>query len=364
MRYIYILLFTLVSLASKATLIEGRTYASLYSKTLLLTMIDYDTRKDSLIEKIQIDSKGFFSISLQIQEPAIYSLGIANETPLLLMVLKPEDKIQITIDSLNVICNGSIETEYLMHYEKERKSIYKRRVTPIVDSLNKAHNSKKEKEIEYYSEQYDLAINEYRKELSAWALQPFFIQSLAAIHHSLRWDPDRDIPLMDTMLFYFHKKYSTYTLTKQLENKIKRVKRIALGATAPSFKSKQADGTDFEFNPSTTNYILLDFWASWCGPCRKESPELVRIYNLYKDKGFTIVSVSLDEKEGPWIKAIKKDNYTWVNTSDLNGWKSSTAVLYSVSSIPSNFLLDKNGNIVAKNLLGKKLELKLAEVCK
>ncbi|HWZ21090.1 MAG TPA: TlpA disulfide reductase family protein [Cytophagaceae bacterium] len=364
MRYIYILLFVLVSLASKATIIEGHTYASLYSKTLLLTMIDYDTRKDSLIEKIQIDSKGFFSTSLQLREPAIYSLGMANEAPLLLMVLKPEDKIKLTIDSLNVVCDGSIETEYLTQYEKERKSIYKKRVAPVADSLDKAYNLKKEKEIEYYTEQYDLAINEYKKELGAWAVQPFFIQSLAAIHHSLRWNPDRDIPLMDTMLFYFQKKYPTYKLTKQLENKIKRVKRIALGATAPSFKSKQADGTDFEFSTSTGNYILLDFWASWCGPCRKESPEFVRIYNLYKDKGFTIVSVSLDEKEVQWVKAIKKDNYTWINVSDLKGWKSETAVLYSVSSIPSNFLIDKNGKIVAKNLLGKNLEMKLAELCK
>jgi thiol-disulfide isomerase/thioredoxin len=109
--------------------------------------------------------------------------------------------------------------------------------------------------------------------------------------------------------------------------------------------------------------VLVDFWASWCMPCRQENPNVVRMYEKYKDKGFTVYSVSLDESKDAWVKAIKDDNLSWPNhVSDLKGWQSSAAALYGVSSIPATFLLDKEGNIIAQNLRGAELEQKLQEI--
>jgi len=108
--------------------------------------------------------------------------------------------------------------------------------------------------------------------------------------------------------------------------------------------------------------VLIDFWASWCRPCRAENPNVVRVYNKYKDKGFDVFSVSLDNRKGAWEKAIQDDGLVWNHVSDLNGWKSSVVSLYRFKGIPFTVLIDKEGKIIAKNLRGPALEQKLKEV--
>ncbi len=107
---------------------------------------------------------------------------------------------------------------------------------------------------------------------------------------------------------------------------------------------------------------MIDFWASWCGPCRKENPNVVKVYQQYKDQGFEILGVSLDNDRDRWLKAIADDKLTWLHISDLKGWRSTFAQQYGVSSIPQTILLDQDGNILARNLRGPALEEKLAEV--
>jgi len=170
--------------------------------------------------------------------------------------------------------------------------------------------------------------------------------------------------LMDEMVSIYQKKYPGYDLTRQLVNKVNATKRIAIGAIAPGFVSTDTSGQKVDLNGDRGKYTLVEFWASWCAPCREESPTLVRLYNQYKDKGFTILSVSIDKNTTAWKNAIRQDGYTWGNVCDLDGYGGPTAALYTVTAIPNNFLLDKNGRIIAKNLRGKMLESKLAELMK
>ncbi len=135
-----------------------------------------------------------------------------------------------------------------------------------------------------------------------------------------------------------------------------RKPKIEIGSAAPSFTLPDTQGEPFNWNQLQGKYVLLDFWASWCQPCRQESPALVRAYQQFKDKNFTIYSVSLDHNKEAWQKAIAYDQLEWTyHTSDLKGWDNAAALKYGISSIPMNFLIDPQGKIIAKNLRGQML---------
>jgi thiol-disulfide isomerase/thioredoxin len=136
---------------------------------------------------------------------------------------------------------------------------------------------------------------------------------------------------------------------------------------APEINLATPDGKTLSLKSVRGKYVLVDFWASWCGPCRQENPNVVKAYNQFKDKGkgFTVFSVSLDDDKDRWTKAIAADGLLWPNhVSDLKKWNNAAAAAYGVQSIPQSFLLDPNGKIIAKNLRGPALEAKLAEVLK
>jgi peroxiredoxin len=143
-------------------------------------------------------------------------------------------------------------------------------------------------------------------------------------------------------------------------------KRLAIGATAPEFSQSDTQGKLVKLSDFRGKYVLLDFWASWCGPCRQENPNVVKVYNEFKDRNFTVLGVSLDRQEAKsaWLKAISDDNLMWTHVSDLNFWKNEAAVLYKVTSIPQNFLLDPQGKIIAKNLRGEDLKSALQMLIK
>jgi peroxiredoxin len=136
-------------------------------------------------------------------------------------------------------------------------------------------------------------------------------------------------------------------------------KNIKVGDKYADFEQVNAAGKMIKLSQVKGKYILLDFWASWCGPCREENPRLVKTYNDFKDKGFAVLGVSLDENKTQWLKAINDDKLSWENVSDLRGDKNKAALMYSINAIPNNFLIDANGTIIAKNLRGKELDEKL-----
>ncbi len=147
-----------------------------------------------------------------------------------------------------------------------------------------------------------------------------------------------------------------------LQQQVNQSKAFLTGAVAPDFTQKTPDDQDLSLSDLRGKVVLVDFWASWCGPCRRENPNVVKMYNKYKEKGFDILGVSLDRTKDRWVGAIEKDGLEWNHVSDLKGWKSSAAALYGVRSIPHTVLLDKEGRIIARNLRGPKLEAKLAEI--
>ena len=137
-----------------------------------------------------------------------------------------------------------------------------------------------------------------------------------------------------------------------------------VGSQAPEFSMADASGKQVALSSFKGKYVLIDFWASWCGPCRAENPNVVANYNKFKNKNFTILGVSLDEDKSKWQDAFKKDNLTWSHISDLKGWNSASVPLYGFDGIPYNVLIDPSGKIIATELRGEELGKKLGEVLK
>jgi thiol-disulfide isomerase/thioredoxin len=149
---------------------------------------------------------------------------------------------------------------------------------------------------------------------------------------------------------------------KRLNERLVILKRSAIGTPMLNFTQNDTEGKPVNFAAFKGKYVLIDFWASWCGPCRAENPNVLKAYNKYKDKNFTVVGVSLDDKGDNWKKAIKDDGMPWTQLSDLKGWKNEVSTYYGIMGIPSTLLVDPQGNIIAKDLRGEILNRKLEEL--
>jgi peroxiredoxin len=148
----------------------------------------------------------------------------------------------------------------------------------------------------------------------------------------------------------------------KLSQRVETLKNVAVGETVTDFTLNDPSGNPVALSSFRGKILLIDFWASWCGPCRRENPNVVKLYNDFNDKGFEILGVSFDEDFNRWVGAIEDDQLTWPHVSDLQGWGSAAGKLYGINSIPATVLVDREGTIIAKNLRGEELRKKLEEL--
>lgn len=270
-------------------------------------------------------TNGAFQFSKEVELPEIYGLTL-DTTKGSFLVFLDENPAAVVLDSSNYYRNTTIEGSELHDLFVEYKS--RRHVS--IDSFIQAHPASL---------------------VSAYALYRDF---------SYRLSPEEiksNIQLLDPSL------HGT-PYVEVLKELAATLEVVSIGNPAPDFTANNTEGNPVRFSEqlSPGRYVLLDFWASWCGPCRRSNPGKVAAYEKYNEKGLDIFSVSLDKSRENWLEAIEKDNLTWTHTSDLLHWDSEPAKLYGIRAIPSNYLINDQGIIVAKNLRGEELEKTLEDL--
>jgi peroxiredoxin len=312
-----------------------------------------DERK--MVSTLKADSNGAFSTLVQSDYPDFYLINFYDNQEKLIVIDK--DPITIKADGASqdgiFQVTGSNDLKLLEEFQA------------LEQQLSEKSNVLRQK---YFSAQDKEPV---RLEYEAFVLEAeasfkAFLQksdrSLVGILPILQMDPDRNIALMSEMVNKLAETHPYNDMVKGQQEKLEVMKKTAIGQPAPEIKLLSPEGKEISLSSLKGKYVLIDFWASWCGPCRQENPNVVKMYDQFKGKDFEIFGVSLDRDRDAWLKAIDTDKLTWVHVSDLKFWQSEVVSAYNIEGIPMTYLVDKNGIIVAKNLRGKMLEEKLKEV--
>ena len=346
--------------------INGKIENPIDDEFLIFYLRDLELRKFIPIDTINTDESGNFSAKYNY-EPGAYALGLFGEETISLaidtgQVISIDVKLNKDGDNILVI-TGSPDTDLLNEYEVIRKKTLEEIYYPVRDSITALSRAGEIKEIEKLAPQFTETKNIYKSKLTEFVREKMGT-SVAVYYTSLRWDGDKNLEFFESLVSRFEEERPALKISKLLRKKVEKLKSISIGGIAPEISMPDSLGNIISLSLLKGKYVLIDYWASWCPPCRQESPLLVEYYNKYKSKGFEIYSISMDTKRGNWLKAVKADGLLWSQVSDLQGWKDpqSPAHEYDITEIPTNFLINPEGKIVAKRLRGEMLGKKLEEI--
>ena len=357
-----LVVITIISCGKKETpsfIISGSISPASADYIILKKESDIERKLSEIIDTIAIDKKGVFKTSFT-DEPYLYSLNFSNKKKIVI-ALNTDQEVQLTItgydtDDFKVTTKGSQDTEELLAYEVFRNESLERLVKSVrreISALKAAEHPDQKK----IAELGKLELTNYDKHLDELVdyIQKNMNSTLGLYATSIRWKGAHQLANFDSLATKFENTHPNLTISKKIREKVNRLKQTAVGGVVAPIEMPNAAGDLIPLSSITADYILIDFWASWCAPCRREAPKLNELISKFSRKQFDIYGVSLDDKRQRWLDALEKDNRTWTNVSTLERFKTPAAYDYAVTALPDNFLIDKNGKIIAKNLHGQEL---------
>ncbi|MGY4386124.1 peroxiredoxin [Pedobacter sp. UYP24] len=325
----------------------------------------FGLQKDSAqaIDSTVFSEKGAFKF--EHSTPGVDFFRISTGSNEYMVIAKNGDHIKIAADiadkNLTYTISGAAEADKL-HELNTTKNQYIGRINAIqaqFDQTVQSQPDKREMIMEQMRPKYMVEVNGLNQAILKFAQEN--TESLAGFYAINLLNPAE---YEKEMVAYSDKIKSSFNENPAVTEFLKKMaglKAVQVGQPAPEFTIKGINGNLVKLSDFKGKYVMVDFWASWCMPCRQENPNLVKAYNTYKDKNFTVLGISLDKDPAAWKKAIEADKLTWNHASELADFEGSTVRLYQIEAIPSSFLIDPKGVIIAKNLRGEELEVFLAK---
>ncbi len=317
-------------------------------------------------DTIKLKSNYTFEKKIRITEPGYYQLNFYN-TQFVNLILDKSD-LQVNVDGNSQSgfyeVKGSPDMELMAQVQKIAQDSQNLKAAKDIETqFQIAVQEKNDARIQTLQQQYQEVMDGANaKVVDFLRQQPLSLGLVNLLQSRGAPDIDRYFSLYMDAADRFRKEWPSNYYAKEFVKFVDKQKATAIGQPAPEISLPDPDGKIISLSSFKGKYVLVDFWAKWCGPCRQENPNVVKAYHQFKGKGFDILGVSLDRTREDWVKAIKDDGLVWNHVSDLKYFESKAAADYNVNGIPFSILIDPKGIIVAKNLRGSNLQKKLAEV--
>jgi peroxiredoxin len=370
MRSIVLFLFLILSFASPllsneaSVNLKGRIVPANISNKIVVKKYSISQNIQTPVDTILIDNRGLFRKEINLKA-GIYQLDFKGLTKINIAA-EPGQTVNISLEKtgegkVDIKIWGSEDAELLYKYEQFRKGSFKKWVTSVRKKISTARKKGDAALIKNLTEKEVQRLATYTKELTDFTKKNVG-NSIAIFYMAIRFNPELELAYLSERANWFLKNRPNLLITKEFSDKIERFKKLALGHIAPDFEIQSISGKKIKLSDFRKKIVLLDFWASWCPPCLAENVNYLSLYNRYQKSGFEIFGVALETNKKLWAQASKRDKIKWINTSQLKQWDSPIARTYNITAIPANFLLDKEGRIIAKNLRGPELQNKLKEI--
>ncbi|MBN2175575.1 MAG: AhpC/TSA family protein [Bacteroidales bacterium] len=316
-------------------------------------------------EWIELDSastdNGIFQFKGNIENPEMYFINITGHNRFASFFAEPgEIFVHLNPDDLRnpEVTGSQAQAQYDAFLDQ--MDVFDNKMNEAWANIKSARSENDSASENKWQMEYDEADREEQKYILDFAMNNnnSVVAAYALLNNAYYFDENDLEPVVSN----FDESIKNSEYVQRLEERVIKLKRVAVGKPAIDFTMTDIDEKNLTLSSLYGKYLLVDFWASWCGPCRMENPNVVEAYKKYHNKGFDILGVSFDDNYDKWVEAVKNDELTWHQVSDLKGWANAAGMEYAINSIPSNMLLNPEGIIIAKNLRGEDLQNKLAEI--